>query len=89
MQIQELIYLNYRSSGLETNIVTGNPTYSLMQNIGRAASSTGKAVFDDEYDFSKKDAYKWLRIAPYQNMLGVRNILQYMIGDSNLPDTSK
>ena len=82
-------FLNYRSSGLETNIVTGNPTYSLIQNIGRAASSTGKAVFDDEYDFSKKDAYKWLRIAPYQNMLGVRNILQYMIGDSNLPDTSK
>tara|TARA_A100001201_G_scaffold105022_1_gene89917 strand:+ start:1477 stop:4758 length:3282 start_codon:yes stop_codon:yes gene_type:complete len=79
---------NYRSSGLETNLWTGNPTYSLVQKTGGAIRSTGKAVFDDEYDFSKRDAYKWLRILPYQNMLGVRNVLQYMIDESDLPKTS-
>jgi hypothetical protein len=79
---------NYRSSGLETNLWTGNPTYSLLQKTGGAIRSTGKAVFDDEYDFSKRDAYKWLRILPYQNMLGVRNVLQYMIDESDLPRTS-
>ena len=79
---------NYRSSGLETNLWTGNPTYSLLQKTGGAIRSTGKAVFDDEYDFSKRDAYKWLRILPYQNMLGVRNVLQYMIDESDLPKTS-
>ena len=79
---------NYRSSGLETNLWTGNPTYSLLQKTGGAIRSTGKAIFDDEYDFSKRDAYKWLRILPYQNMLGVRNVLQYMIDESDLPRTS-
>jgi hypothetical protein len=80
---------NYRSSGLETNLWTGNPTYSLLTQVGGAIRSTGKAIFDDEYDFSKRDAYKWLRILPYQNMLGVRNVLQYMIDESDLPSQSK
>ena len=80
---------NYRSSGLETNLWTGNPTYSLLQKTGGAIRSTGKAVFDDEYDFSKRDAYKWLRILPYQNMLGVRNLTQYLIDESDLPRQSK
>jgi len=82
-------FLNYRSSGLETNIWTGNPTISLIEKTTGAIRSTGKAIIDDEYDFSKRDAYKWLRIAPYQNMLGIRNVLQYMIDDSDLPSTSK
>ena len=80
---------NYRSSGLETNLWTGNPTYALIENIGKAVRGAGQAITDDEYDFSKRDAYKWLRIAPYQNMLGIRNVLQYMIDDSDLPSTSK
>jgi len=80
---------NYRSSGLETNLWTGNPTYALVENIGKAVRGAGQAITDDEYDFSKRDAYKWLRIAPYQNMLGIRNVLQYMIDGSDLPSTSK
>ena len=82
-------FFNYRSSGLETNLWTGNPTWSLLQKAGGAIRSTGRAIRDDEYDFSKRDAYKWLRILPYQNMLGVRNMLQYMIDESDLPSTSK
>jgi len=85
---QDMMF-NYRSSGLETNLWTGNPTWSLLENAGRAIRGTGKAITDDEYDFSKRDAYKWLRIAPYQNMLGIRNVLQYLIDDSDLPSTSK
>jgi hypothetical protein len=82
-------FLNYRSSGLETNLVTGNPTYALGEKVTGAIRSTGKAIIDDEYDFSKADAYKWLRILPYQNMLGIRNVMQYMIDESDLPSKSK
>jgi len=85
---QDMMF-NYRSSGLETNLWTGNPTYALVENIGKAVRGAGQAITDDEYDFSKRDAYKWLRIAPYQNMLGIRNVLQYMIDGSDLPSTSK
>jgi len=80
---------NYRSSGLETNLITGNPTYALGEKVVGAIRSTGKAIFDDEYDFSKRDAYKWKSILFYQNMIGVTNILQHMIDESDLPSTSK
>jgi hypothetical protein len=80
---------NYRTTGLDANIITGNPTYTLFSNAGTAVRNTGKAVFDDQYDFSKSDANKWLRILPYQNMLGIKNVMQYLIDGSDLPEKSK
>jgi hypothetical protein len=80
---------NYRTTGLDANIITGNPTYTLFSNAGTAVRNTGKAVFDDKYDFSKSDANKWLRILPYQNMLGIKNVMQYLIDGSDLPEKSK
>ena len=80
---------NYRSSGLEINLITGNPTYRLFEKGYGAIKGIGTAIADDEYDFSKQDAYKLKAIGPWQNMLGITNILQYMIDDSDLPDKSK
>ena len=80
---------NYRTTGLDANIITGNPTYTLFSNAGTAVRNTGKAIFDDQYDFSKSDANKWLRILPYQNMLGIKNVMQYLIDGSDLPEKSK
>jgi len=80
---------NYRSSGLEINLVTGNPTYRLFEKGYGAVKSIGTAIADDEYDFSKQSLYKLKAIAPYQNMLGITNILQYLIDDSDLPDKPK
>jgi hypothetical protein len=80
---------NYRSSGLDINLVTGNPTYRLIDKGWGAIKGIGTAAVDDEYDFSKQSAYKIKAILPFQNMLGVTNILQYMIDESDLPKTSK
>ena len=80
---------NYRSSGLEINLVTGNPTYRLFEKGYGALKSIGTAIADDEYDFSKQSLYKLKAIGPYQNMLGITNILQYLIDDSDLPDKPK
>ena len=80
---------NYRSSGLEINLVTGNPTYRLFEKGYGAVKSIGTTIADDEYDFSKQSLYKLKAIAPYQNMLGITNILQYLIDDSDLPDKPK
>jgi hypothetical protein len=81
---------NYRTSGLEINLITGNPTYNLLFDKGFGAiKSIGTALADDEYDFSKQSAYKIKAILPYQNMVGITNILQYMIDESDLPSTSK
>ena len=80
---------NYRSSGLEINLITGNPSYNLISKGFGAIQDIGTSIADDEYDFSKKSLYKLKAIAPWQNMLGITNILQYMIDESDLPDKSK
>lgn len=80
---------NYRSSGLDINLVTGNPSYRLIEKGWGALTSIGTSIADDEYDFSKQSLYKLKAILPYQNMLGITNILQYLIDDSDLPDKPK
>jgi len=80
---------NYRSSGLDINLVTGNPSYRLIEKGWGAVKGIGTALADDEYDFSKQSLYKIKAILPFQNMLGVTNILQYMIDESDLPSKSK
>jgi hypothetical protein len=80
---------NYRSSGLEVNVITGNPSYRLITKGWGAISDIGTSIADDEFDFSKQSLYKLKAIAPFQNMLGITNILQYMIDESDLPDKSK
>jgi hypothetical protein len=80
---------NYRTSGLDINLITGNPTYRLVEKGLGAIQGIGTALADDEYDFSKQSAYKIKAILPYQNMIGITNILQYMIDESDLPSTSK
>jgi hypothetical protein len=80
---------NYRSSGLDINLVTGNPSYRLIEKGWGAVKGIGTAIADDEYDFSKQSLYKIKAILPFQNMLGVTNILQYMIDESDLPSKSK
>ena len=80
---------NYRSSGLEVNVITGNPSYRLITKGWGAISDIGTAAVNDEFDFSKQSLYKLKAIAPFQNMLGITNILQYMIDESDLPDKSK
>jgi len=82
-------WFNYRSSGLDINLLTGNPTYRLIEKGYGAVSGILTAIADDEYDFSKQDAYRLKSILPYQNMIGITNILQYMIDESDLPRTSK
>ena len=80
---------NFRSSGLEINLITGNPTYRLAEKAGGALIGITQSMLDDEYDFSKQSLYKLKAIGPYQNMLGITNILQYLIDDSDLPDKPK
>jgi len=76
---------SYRNTGLETNIITGNPSYQLADKAIRAGRGIFKSFTDDEYDFSKRDAKNILRILPYQNMLGWSNLTQHMIDESDLP----
>jgi hypothetical protein len=62
---------NYRTSGLEINLITGNPTYNLLFDKGFGAiKSIGTALADDEYDFSKQSAYK-IKVIEYRSIMTI------------------
>jgi len=76
---------NFRTSGLEVNLYTGNPTYDLLTNgIGKSIQSMLKATRSD-YSFSKTDMNRVMRLLPFQNMYGINNIINFLNDKSGLP----
>jgi GH24 family phage-related lysozyme (muramidase) len=76
---------NTRSSGQEMNLITGNPTYDLIGKIFQVAGSGLKATRSD-YNFSKQDLNRIMRLFPYQNLYGVNQFLNFVRDHSGLPD---
>ena len=71
----------YRTSGLDTNIVTGNPTYSLIfQKLLPAFKAISQSTFNPTRQFSQSDANKAFGILPFQNLWGVQNVLRALAG---------
>ena len=58
--------------------------YDLFTGTGRTLLAIGKSARKD-YEFSRKDLNRMLRLLPFQNMYGVNNILNYIRDNSGLP----
>jgi hypothetical protein len=80
---------NTRSSGQEMNLITGNPTYDLGEKVMGIGGSVLKSLFNSDYDFSKQDLNRIMRILPYQNLYGVNQLINFMRDNSGLPDKGK
>ena len=80
---------NTRSSGMETDLVNGNPTTDLIKKLGKVAGNGLRAGFRSDYDFSKQDLNRIMRLFPYQNLYGVNQMLNFLRDNSGLPDKSK
>ena len=77
---------NFRTSGLEVNLYTGNPTYDLLVNgFGKTFGSILKSTRSD-YRFSKTDMNRMMRLLPFQNMYGINNIINFLKERSGLPE---
>jgi len=75
----------YRTSGLDTNIITGNPTYSLIfQKFIPTMKAISQSTFNPERTFSQADGQKAIGILPYQNLWGLQNFLRALT--SHLPE---
>ena len=76
---------NFRTSGLEVNLYTGNPTYDLLTSgVAKTFGAMLKATRDD-YQFSKTDMNRMMRLLPFQNMYGINNIINFLNDKSGLP----
>jgi hypothetical protein len=77
-------FFDTRSSGLGSDLITGNPTYGLMHNAGRAVGGVAQAALRGDRQFDKSDAAAIRRLAPFQNVLGMD--LPFSALTEGLPD---
>lgn len=83
---------DYRSSGLANaggpvTTAMSNPSLDLLDKAFRAPSGVGAALSSDDYDYSQQDYRALTGLLPFQNMLGIRNMLS--IVGSELPQYSQ
>tara|TARA_S200000501_G_C20846934_1_gene753995 strand:- start:135 stop:2618 length:2484 start_codon:yes stop_codon:yes gene_type:complete len=80
---------HYRSTGLDSNIITGNPTYDLLWTKGFSPTGgiarTAKSMWDSDYDFSQSQYNDLTQMFILQNALGIQNVIR-KLGSMNLPE---
>jgi hypothetical protein len=70
----------YRSTGLDSNFLTGNPTVSTTLKAQGALRAVG-GMTNPEYDFSKVDARNLQGLTWFSNAVGLRNLFEIMQHD--------
>ncbi|MBL4702685.1 MAG: hypothetical protein JKX85_15680 [Phycisphaeraceae bacterium] len=76
-----------RTTGLATNFATGNPTVDLLSRMEQAARGVIAPSINSDYQFSQQDARAIKGVLPFNNAIGIGNILDAAGG--GLPKTSK
>ncbi|MET0079666.1 MAG: hypothetical protein ABW119_14475, partial [Candidatus Thiodiazotropha lotti] len=67
---------SYRSTGLQQNPISGNPSVDLVFNkVPEAVSGVTKAAIHDDYDYSQKDFRQLKSALPTGNLPGVEQML--------------
>ncbi len=80
------LFAGGRFSGLSTNLVTGNPSYSTLDSLYHAPHALTAPMHRD-YRFSQTDFRVLRNLIPYQNAFGIKNLLDRFAED--LPRRSK
>ena len=77
----EPVFNNYaRTTGLASGAITGSPTVDFFDNAYRAVKGTVSAAVQPDDDFSQRDLDSIFRLLPFQNALGVQNVLRKISG---------
>jgi hypothetical protein len=76
-----------RSSGLGSDLITGNPTYSLGHGALQAFGGAAQALIRGDRQYDKKDAAAFRRITPFGNVIGMD--LPYAALTSGLPESDQ
>lgn len=70
-------FFDTRTSGLGSDFITGNPTYTTMKNaLGTAPAGVFQAIIRGDRQFTQGDARAVKRLMPFQNVLGSTMAMQ-------------
>lgn len=81
---------SYRSSGLESNFLTGNPSYQILfgaSGIESSLKSITRATLNPDIQMTQGRARSLLTALPFSNAIGVQNALR--IATEDLPTESR
>jgi len=76
-----------RSTGLASNFFNGIPTVDFINKASDVVSGGFRAALNEEYQWSQGQQRALNSLAPYNNAIGIKNILNKMMMD--LPDKAK
>ena len=76
-----------RSTGLASNFFNGIPTVDFINKASNVVSGGFRAALNEEYQWSQGQQRALNSLAPYNNAIGIKNILNKMMMD--LPDKAK
>lgn len=80
---QDPVFKFGRTSGLGTDFVTGNPTFSTATDLLYTATLPLRLALNDDYSFSQQDTQRIQRLIPLQRTLGIKNAFHAI--ESGLP----
>lgn len=84
----EPVFSHARTTGLASNLLTGNPSVDLVVNSGyKAGSGIVKSALHSDYDFSQQDARALAGSMAFQNAMVIRNGINMLT--STLPRYSQ
>lgn len=76
-----------RSTGLASNFLSGNPTVDFLDKSYNVVSGGFRAALNEEYQWSQGQQRALNSLLPYNNAIGIKNVLNKMLMD--LPDKAK
>ena len=75
-----------RTSGLGTDFITGNPSFSTATDVLYTAALPVRWAVNGDYRFSQQDSQRLQRLIPLQRTLGIKNAFHAL--EDNLPARS-
>ncbi len=76
-----------RTTGLPSNLLKGVPLFAMGDDAVKAGVGGLRALFNDEYQWSKGQQRAFNSLAPFQNAVGIKNVLNKTM--EGLPQNAK
>ena len=86
---QDPLFKFGRTSGLGTDLITGNPTITGAQDIVQTGTLPIRMLLNEDYRFSQDDMARIERLIPLQRVLGVKNAFHAIEDELSLPRRSQ
>ncbi len=84
---QDPLFGYKRSTGLASDLITGNPVFDLLDTTQSVVRGGSRALFNEEYQWSRGQQRALNSLLPFQNAVGIKNVLNTMM--DGLPQSAR